>query len=52
MTSFNRTVMVLGLMFLAGYLAAKGSTNIVEILQAVAAPVAIYIGVKGKGGSS
>ena len=49
-TQFNRTVILVGLMLLAAFLAYVDNPDIIGILQAVAAPAAIYVGVKGKGG--
>ena len=50
---FNRTILILGLVGLAGWLAYLGidPQAIAGIIAAVAGPLTAYIAVKGKGGN-
>jgi ascorbate-specific PTS system EIIC-type component UlaA len=54
LTAFNRTVLILGLIVLAGYLAHEkiDPQAIAGIVAAVSGPLAAYVAVKGSGGSS
>jgi ascorbate-specific PTS system EIIC-type component UlaA len=51
LTAFNRTVLILGLIILAGYLAHEKiePQAIAGIIAAVSGPLAAYVAVKGGG---
>ena len=54
-TSFNRTVLLICFMALVGFLATRSNItakDLVLIIGAVATPITLYLGIKGKGGGT
>lgn len=48
-TAFNRTILLLSLVALAGFLAKIGYADAVQLIACVAGPIMAYVGLKGKG---